>query len=298
MRGSLNSSADHAWVIPVWLQLLFSGIIVIFVWFLPESPRWLYVHGKRDECRRVLTKYHGNGNDDSIWVSMQLREYEEYLEMDGSDKRWWDYSALFKTRAARYRISCNIAISVFGQWAGNGQFFPPPPTHLSFHPLTSRTTAVLSYYMSALLTSAGYDTQISKANINLFYSCEQFLIAVCGALFVDKLGRRPLLLFSMIGCSIVWVGMTVATSIYDAHKVLDANGDALPATGIAASASKAATAMIFLFGAVFSFGITPLQALYPVEVLSFEMRAKGMAFSSFSLNAGMFVLLPSSFAFD
>lgn len=44
--------------------------------------------------------------------------------------------------------------------------------------------------------------------------------------------------------------------------------------------------MIFLFGAVFSVGITPLQALYPVEVLSFEMRAKGMAFSALAVNAG------------
>ncbi|KAH0141110.1 hypothetical protein KCU67_g14628, partial [Aureobasidium melanogenum] len=41
-----------------------------------------------------------------------------------------------------------------------------------------------------------------------------------------------------------------------------------------------------MFGAVFSFCLTPLQALYPVEVLSFEMRAKGMAFSSFAVNAG------------
>lgn len=136
--------------------------------------------------------------------------------------------------------------------------------------------------MSSLLTSAGYTTEVSKANINLFYSCEQFLIAVAGALCVDKLGRRPLLLGAMLGCSLVWVGMTIATSQYDAD-----NGNL--------AASKAATAMIFLFGAVFSFGITPLQALYPVEVLSFEMRAKGMAFSSFSLNAGKSLTLYFSF---
>lgn len=52
------------------------------------------------------------------------------------------------------------------------------------------------------------------------------------------------------------------------------------------SAATATVAMIFIFGAVFSFGLTPLQALYPVEVLSFEMRAKGMAFSSLAVNAG------------
>jgi Na+/melibiose symporter-like transporter len=52
------------------------------------------------------------------------------------------------------------------------------------------------------------------------------------------------------------------------------------------AAAKATVAMIFLFGMVYSIGLTPLQALYPVEVLSFEMRAKGMAFSALAVNAG------------
>jgi Na+/melibiose symporter-like transporter len=52
------------------------------------------------------------------------------------------------------------------------------------------------------------------------------------------------------------------------------------------TAARATVAMIFLFGAVYSIGLTPLQALYPVEVLSFEMRAKGMAFSALAVNAG------------
>lgn len=55
------------------------------------------------------------------------------------------------------------------------------------------------------------------------------------------------------------------------------------------SASNAFIAFIFLFNAVFAFGITPLQALYPVEVLSFEMRAKGMAFSNLSLTTAMLI---------
>jgi hypothetical protein len=57
----------------------------------------------------------------------------------------------------------------------------------------------------------------------------------------------------------------------------------------ASSASNAFIAFIFLFNAVFAFGITPLQALYPVEVLSFEMRAKGMAFSNLSLTTAMLI---------
>jgi hypothetical protein len=55
------------------------------------------------------------------------------------------------------------------------------------------------------------------------------------------------------------------------------------------ASSQGFVAMVFLFNATFAFGITPLQALYPVEVLSFEMRAKGMAFSNFFLTAAMLV---------
>ena len=67
----------------------------------------------------MLIEYHGNGNPESAWVSLELREYEDYLELNGTDKKWWDYRALFNTRAARYRMMVNIVVSLFGQWAGN-----------------------------------------------------------------------------------------------------------------------------------------------------------------------------------
>ncbi|KAF2457638.1 general substrate transporter [Lineolata rhizophorae] len=251
-RGALNLGGNSQWLVPVWLQLLFSGLIVIFCFFLPESPRWLFVNNKRDQCKKILAYYHGNGNEDSEWVKLQLREYEEYLEMNGADKRWWDYRALFRDRPSIYRIGCNIVISIYGQWAGN---------------------AVLSYFLSAVLDSAGITNETTQLNINLGLACLQFVVAMSGAACVDLLGRRFLLLFTNIGCSVIWIGMTVATSQFSETE--------------SSAAAKASLAMIYMFGIVYSFGFTPLQALYPVEVLSFEMRAKGMAFSSFSLNAAM-----------
>lgn len=169
------------------------------------------------------------------------------------DKRWWDYRILFNNRASRYRLACNCIFSIFCQWAGNG---------------------VLSYFLPAVLTTAGYTSDVTQANINLGYSCFQFVFALTGAFFVDRIGRRPLFLFSMAGCCVVWIGMTAATGVFNETGKTNS------------SAAQATVAMIFLFGAVFSVGLTPLQALYPVEVLSFEMRAKGMAFSSLSVNAG------------
>ena len=261
-RAALNVGGDYSWRLITWLQLLFSGIIAISCLFLPESPRWLYVHNKKHEAKRVLTKYHGRDNPNSPWVTLQLHEYEELLNMDGADKRWWDYRALFRNRAARYRLCCNLAVSIFGQWAGN---------------------AVLSYFLGSVLDTAGYTHSIEQANITLINNCQQFAFAILGALLVERIGRRPLLVFSFAACTVVWLGMTIASSQFEeSYAGEDADGDPIY-TNLAAS--KAALAMIFLFGAVYSIGITPLQALYPVEVLSFEMRAKGMACSNLAVSA-------------
>lgn len=253
VRGGLNLVGDVSWALPVWLQLVFPTLVLIFIWFAPESPRWLYVHGKTQQAKDVLTHWHGLGNPESAWVKLQLSEYEEFLELNGADKRWWDYSALFKTRASRYRLACNVVFSIFAQWAGNG---------------------VLTYFLPAVLKTAGYTEDVEQANINLAYSCFQFAFALIGAAFVEKVGRRPMFLGSMAACTVVWIAMTIASSQFAASD--NKNPDA----------AKATVAMIFMFGMVYSIGITPLQALYPVEVLSFEMRAKGMAFSALAVNAG------------
>ncbi|KAF7561759.1 hypothetical protein G7046_g2388 [Stylonectria norvegica] len=261
-RGGLNTGGDYSWRLITWLQALFAGIICLFCLFIPESPRWLYVNNKKDQATHVLTKYHGNGNAESPWVKLQLQEYDECLNLDGADKRWWDYRALFRNRAAVYRLSCNLCVSIFGQWAGN---------------------AVLSYFLGSVLDTAGYTGVIAQANITLINNCQQFAWAIFGAFLVDKVGRRPLLLFSFTGCTIVWLGMTIASNQFESsYTGDDADGNPLYSNH---GASKAALAMIFIFGAIYSVGITPLQALYPVEVLSFEMRAKGMAFSSLAVNA-------------
>jgi len=262
-RGALDMHSDASWRLITWLQALFSGLIIIFCMWLPESPRWLYVNNKKEAAKAMLTKYHGLGNPESAWVKLQMNEYEEFLDLNGADKRWWDYRALFRNRSAGYRLGCNICISIFGQWAGN---------------------AVLSYFLGAVLETCGYSSPIAQANITLINSCQQFLCAIVGAFLVDKFGRRPLLLFSFTGCCVIWLGMTIASAEF-AKSGGGLHPDGSVTLGTNLNASKAALAMVFIFGAVYSIGITPLQALYPVEVLSFEMRAKGMAFSALAVNA-------------
>ena len=74
----------NSWILPLWLQAFFASMLISSVLWLPESPRWLYVNGREDEARDFITKYHGEGNENSVWVSLQLREYHEYLKIDGA----------------------------------------------------------------------------------------------------------------------------------------------------------------------------------------------------------------------
>lgn len=84
VRGGLNLAGNTSWVLPVYLQMVFPGLIAIFVWFIPESPRWLFVNNKRSKAIEVLTKWHGYGNPDSAWVKLEVSEYEEYLNTNGA----------------------------------------------------------------------------------------------------------------------------------------------------------------------------------------------------------------------
>ena len=54
------------------------------MFLLPESPRWLYANDRVDQAKDMITKYHADGDSDSIWVGMQLHEYSNFLEMDGA----------------------------------------------------------------------------------------------------------------------------------------------------------------------------------------------------------------------
>ena len=124
-----------------------------------------------------------------------------------------------------------------------------------------------------MLKTAGIIANVHILNINLGNSFTSAFGAYLGAALSQKIGRRPMLIGVNIACSVIFACIAIGTGLYaDRHL---------------ASAGTAGIVFIFIFGLVFSFGWTPLQALYPVECLSYEQRAKGMAASSFATNAAL-----------
>lgn len=86
-----------SWRAPILIQLAPAAINVAFVLFLPESPRWLYSRGHREEAVSILARYHSaTGDINSPMIQLEIQEIEERISLDGADKRWWDFRELFR----------------------------------------------------------------------------------------------------------------------------------------------------------------------------------------------------------
>lgn len=147
-----------------------------------------------------------------------------------------------------------------------------------------------------MLQGAGVTGQQKQLTYNGGQQVISFGGAVFGAVFTDKWGRRPQLLVS-IGIVIVFFVLIAALNATN----LMPNPDTTSEDKIIAknpSQARAIIAIIFLFGFVFSAGWTPLQALYPVECLRYESRAKGMGLYNFFVNvAGFYNTFVTEIAF-
>ncbi|KAL1761513.1 hypothetical protein FB107DRAFT_254962 [Schizophyllum commune] len=240
--GTEQLQSTTSWRSPLAIQLVPAGILIIFSLLLPESPRWLLATGKPEQARAILAKYHGAGDPHAPLVELQWREFEDAIKQDASDKRWYDYSELVNTPNARYRTFMMLLMAFFGQWSGNG----------------------LGYFLTVLFKNSGVESQRARLVLNFVNTIVSAVGALIGTSLTDKVGRRRMWFWGTLGSAAMLAIATACTAEF---------GE----TGSSKSGSNSAIAFIFLFGFVYSLTYTPLQALYPAEVLHYNTRAKGMA---------------------
>jgi len=247
--------SNNQWRIPFICQCFASVIVIIAIWFIPESPRWLMAHDRTDEAVAFLAKYHGNGDPNARLVRLEIEEMKEGIRIDGIDKRWWDYRPFLTSHSGRWRFLQVIMISVFGQWSGNG----------------------LGYFNPTLFKTIGYKSSSTQLLLNIINSIVSAIGALTAVLFTDRMPRRPVLVYGTFACAIslaIFAGLT--------HPVAT-NGN------FTATMGKTALAFYYLFNVIFSFSYTPLQGVVPSEALETTTRAKGLALSGFIVSLISFI---------
>ncbi|KAH8916615.1 general substrate transporter [Atractiella rhizophila] len=250
--GTYQIDNNWSWRIPALLQGVAPVFQLSLLFFVPESPRWLVSKGKEDRAAQVIAKYHARGDINDPLVTFEMSEIKEALAQEEEIKRTTNFFSLLNTRGNRKRFLIITGIAFFSQWSGNG---------------------LVSYYIVPVLKDAGITQQSIILLINALLAVFNTIMAVGAAVLVERLGRRTLFLASNIGMLFMW---TIWTSLAGTYE--EQGNEA---------AGKAVIAFIFLYYAFYDIAYSPLLVAYTVEILPFNLRAKGVAFMNFCVSASL-----------
>jgi MFS family permease len=243
--------SDWSWRLPSLLQAICSIIILVFIFFMPESPRWLCNKDRHEEALYIFARWHGEGNENDEFVQLEYAEVKAAIELDKESGKtgWADF---FKTKGNRKRITIITAIGFFSQWSGNG---------------------LISYYLKYVMDSVGMTDPQTQLGINggmkTLGLCENFFFAF----FIDKLGRRPIYLISTIGTFVVFNIFTIISARYEIA----------PQNGL----GKGFIVSIFFYGIFYDIK-SGVMASYTTEILPYGLRAKGFVWLNFCVTAALF----------
>ena len=170
-----------------WMFALTAAPSLLFLlgmFFVPESPRWLIKRGRSAEALRILARIGGPAYAQSEVNDVEttlLRERQESVRV----------ANLFDPRLRKVLV-LGVVLAVFQQWCGINVIFN---------------------YAEDIFRAAGYD--ISSVLKNIAWTGSVNLAFTFVALgFVDRCGRRPLMLLGAFGLAAVYAVLGLC---YHAH---------------------------------------------------------------------------------
>ena len=172
-------AAQQAW------RLMFGVAVVPTVFFLgvvltvPESPRWLFAHGRPKEAAAVLRIY-----TDEIGAQRFLDDIEQGLKMP-MEQRW---SALWSP-AVRGALFIAVGLTVLQQ-------------------VTGINTVI--YYGPQIFELAGSSSHANAILATLIVATVNVVATIVGIALVDRIGRKPLLYVGVTGMTIALFALSFA----------------------------------------------------------------------------------------
>ncbi|KAH7402230.1 sugar transporter-like protein [Phaeosphaeria sp. MPI-PUGE-AT-0046c] len=232
-----------SWRLQLGSAFIPSFVLMIGIFFCPESPRWLMKHGKVAQGFKsmVALRDHPIIAARDYYYSYVI--YQEELKVArgaGYFQRMWDCFSVPRIRRANYGAS---TVMIAQQMCGIN---------------------IISFYSSTIFKNAGYDdTQALYASLG--YGAVQVVFTIPTLFLIDTKGRRTL-------CLITFPIMCV---------MLLAAGLSLLQPESASRAAKIGPVVLFvyLFTIAYSLGEGPVAFQYSAEVFPTIQREQGMAWA-------------------
>src|SRR5919199_811740 len=164
VNAILASSGAWRWMLG--LAVIPSLVLLIGMYFMPETPRWLVSQDREDEAREVLRR-----DRDERAVEKEIRDIKE-VERE-------EEGGLRELTAAWVRPALIVAIglAIFQQIVGIN---------------------TIIYYAPTTLTNVGYSDQ-AAIYANLIIGVVNVAMTLVAIRLIDRVGRKPLLLTGLVG---------------------------------------------------------------------------------------------------
>jgi len=212
--------------------------------FVPESPRWLTKAGFADRAARTLERI--GGQEYSAAALAEIRATVAH------EDKHVHFGELLE-RGVLGVLALGIFLAVFQQWCGINVIFN---------------------YASEIFTQAGFN--MNDALTNIVATGVVNLVFVFVALFtVDRLGRKPLMLFGALGLAIIYVIIGYCYHVK---------------TGGGSMAPGIVLALVLAAIATYSMSLAPVTWVLISEIFPNRIRGTAMSIAVGSLWIACFLL--------
>ncbi|PGH30517.1 hypothetical protein GX50_06697 [[Emmonsia] crescens] len=243
--GAAYGPPDLTWRFPIAFQIVFGVFIIVGMYYMPDSPRWLFLRERYDEGETVIAGLQGKeiGHPD---VQLQKNIVLDSIRASGELGSSTPMSAVFtggKTQHFR-RMLLGVSAQFMQQVGGCNAV-------IYYFPILFKTSIIPGDDFMAMLLGG-----VNMIVYAIFATSSWFLI--------ERVGRRKLFLIGTAGQCLSMV-ITFACLIPGTQKA-------------------AVGAAVGLFTYIASFGSSwlPLPWLYPAEISPIKTRAKANALSTCS----------------
>jgi hypothetical protein len=112
----MQIEGNWSWRTITLLQIVPSTIQLAFIYWVPESPRWLVDKGRNDEALNMLAHYHAGGDVSNPTVQFEYREIRDTITIEKEVTKESSYLDFFRTKGNRWRLAIIVSLGrTFGE---------------------------------------------------------------------------------------------------------------------------------------------------------------------------------------